>query len=80
MAAMGLFARVVHDAFGGAELQIGEQVVAAAVACCRCSLVPSRPLARPDIKRLMAYSSIAHMGYALMGLGRGHRVRRTRPC
>ena len=30
-----------------------------------------------DIKRLMAYSSIAHMGYALMGLAAGTAVRRA---
>jgi NADH-quinone oxidoreductase subunit N len=30
-------------------------------------------IGQTDIKRLMAYSSIAHMGYALMGLAAGTR-------
>jgi NADH-quinone oxidoreductase subunit N len=32
---------------------------------------PSPPSARRNIKRLMAYSSIGHMGYALVGLSAG---------
>ena len=69
MAAMGLFARVVHDAFGGV---IGEwQQVVAVLSLVSMFLGAVAAIGQGDIKRLMAYSSIAHMGFALMGLASG---------
>ena len=69
MAAMGLFARVVHDAFGGV---VGDwQQILAALAVASMFLGAVAAIGQRNIKRLMAYSSIAHMGYALMGLAAG---------
>ncbi|WP_397543930.1 NADH-quinone oxidoreductase subunit NuoN [Roseovarius salis] len=69
MAAMGLFARVVHDAFGGV---VGDwQQVIAVLSLLSMFLGAVAAIGQTDIKRLMAYSSIAHMGYALMGLAAG---------
>ena len=69
MAAMGLFARVVHDAFGGV---ISEwQQVVAVLSVVSMFLGAVAAIGQGDIKRLMAYSSIAHMGFALMGLASG---------
>ncbi|MEM8850102.1 MAG: NADH-quinone oxidoreductase subunit NuoN [Pseudomonadota bacterium] len=69
VAAMCLFARVVHDAFGGVVAD-WQQVVA--LVCVLSMFVGAiAAIGQRDIKRLMAYSSIAHMGYALMGLAAG---------
>jgi NADH-quinone oxidoreductase subunit N len=69
VAAMGLFARVVHDAFGGV---VGDwQQVLAVLSLLSMFLGAIAAIGQTDIKRLMAYSSIAHMGYALMGLAAG---------
>ena len=69
MAAMALFARVVHDAFGGV---VGDwQQVVAVLSLLSMFLGAVAAIGQTDIKRLMAYSSIAHMGYALMGLAAG---------
>ena len=69
MAAMGLFARVVHDAFGGV---IGDwQQIVAVLSVVSMFLGAVAAIGQRDIKRLMAYSSIAHMGFALMGLASG---------
>ena len=69
MAAMGLFARVVFDAFGGA---VGEwQQVIAALSVATMALGAVAAIGQTNIKRLMAYSSITHMGFALMGLAAG---------
>ncbi len=69
MAAMGLFARVVHDAFGGV---IGDwQQIVALLAVASMFLGAVAAIGQRNIKRLMAYSSIAHMGFALMGLASG---------
>jgi NADH:ubiquinone oxidoreductase subunit 2 (subunit N) len=75
MAAMGLFARVVHDAFGGVTADW--QQVVAVLSVFSMFLGAVAAIGQKDIKRLMAYSSIAHMGFALMGLGRRHGVRRS---
>src|SRR6056297_2706929 len=69
VAAMALFARVVHDAFGNV---VGDwQQVLAVLALLSMFLGAVAAIGQTDIKRLMAYSSIAHMGYALMGLAAG---------
>jgi NADH-quinone oxidoreductase subunit N len=69
VAAMALFARVVHDAFGGA---VGDwQQIVAFLAVVSMFLGAIAAIGQTDIKRLMAYSSISHMGFALMGLAAG---------
>ena len=69
VAAMGLFARVMHDAFG-TSVADWQQIVAF-LAVLSMFLGAIAAIGQTDIKRLMAYSSIAHMGFALMGLAAG---------
>ncbi len=69
VAAMGLFARVLHDAFGNA---VGDwQQIVALLSVASMFLGAVAAIGQTNIKRLMAFSSIAHMGYALMGLAAG---------
>ncbi len=69
VAAMALLARVVHDAFGNV---VGDwSQVIAVLSLLSMFLGGIAAIGQTDIKRLMAYSSIAHMGYALMGLAAG---------
>ncbi len=69
VAAMGLFARVVHDAYGGIVGDWQQIIVLLSVASMLLGAVGG--IGQRDIKRLMAYSSISHMGYALIGLAAG---------
>lgn len=69
VAAMALFARVLHDAFGSVTEQWQQVVILLSVLS--MFLGAFAAIGQTDIKRLMAYSSIAHMGYALMGLASG---------
>jgi NADH-quinone oxidoreductase subunit N len=69
VAAMGLFARVLHDAFGNAVSDWQQVIAFLSVASMFLGAVAA--IGQTNIKRLMAYSSIAHMGYALMGLAAG---------
>ncbi|MFO6465940.1 NADH-quinone oxidoreductase subunit NuoN [Jannaschia sp. KMU-145] len=69
VAAMCMFARVTHDAFGGV---VGDwQQIVALLSVLSMFLGAIAAIGQRDIKRLMAYSSIAHIGYALMGLAAG---------
>ncbi|TCP42978.1 NADH-quinone oxidoreductase subunit NuoN [Rhodovulum marinum] len=72
MAAMGLFARVLHDAFGAVPGDWGQ--VVAVLSLLSMALGAVAAIGQRNIKRLMAYSSIAHMGYALMGLAAGTQL------
>ena len=69
LAAMGLFARVMFDAFGNAVADW--QQVVAFLSLLSMFLGAIAAIGQTNIKRLMAYSSIAHMGFALMGLAAG---------
>ncbi|MBN2905565.1 MAG: NADH-quinone oxidoreductase subunit NuoN [Rhodobacteraceae bacterium] len=69
MAAMALFARVLFDAFGAVPGDWGQ--VVAVLSLLSMVLGAVAAIGQRNIKRLMAYSSIAHMGYALMGLAAG---------
>ncbi len=69
VAAMALFARVVHDAFSGV-VSDWQQIVAF-LSVISMFLGAIAAIGQQNIKRLMAYSSIAHMGFALMGLAAG---------
>ena len=69
VAAICMFARVTHDAFGGV---VGDwQQIVALLSVLSMFWGAIAAIGQRDIKRLMAYSSIAHMGYALMGLAAG---------
>ncbi|MQQ07551.1 NADH-quinone oxidoreductase subunit NuoN [Epibacterium sp. SM1979] len=69
VAAMSLFARLMFDAFGAA---IGDwQQVIVVLSVLSMFLGAVAAIGQRNIKRLMAYSSIAHMGYALIGLASG---------
>ncbi|MGA0539338.1 NADH-quinone oxidoreductase subunit NuoN [Neotabrizicola sp. VNH66] len=69
VAAMALIGRVVLDAFGTIPSQWGQVLAALAVVSMYLGAVAA--IGQKDIKRLMAFSSIAHMGYALIGLATG---------
>jgi NADH-quinone oxidoreductase subunit N len=69
VAAMALLARLAHDAFGAVPGDWGQIVAFLAVASMFVGSIAA--IGQRDIKRLMAYSSIAHMGYALIGLAAG---------
>ena len=69
MAAMGLLARVLHDAFGGVTGDWSQ--ILALLSVLSMFLGGFAAIGQRNIKRLMAYSSIAHMGFALMGLAAG---------
>ncbi|MGR3500201.1 MAG: NADH-quinone oxidoreductase subunit NuoN [Limimaricola soesokkakensis] len=69
MAAIALFARVVFDGFGGV---VGDwQQIVAFLSVVSVFWGGVAAIGQTNIKRLMAYSSIAHMGFALMGLASG---------
>lgn len=69
VAAMALIARVVFAAFGSIPAEWSQVLAALAVLSMFLGAVAA--IGQRDIKRLMAYSSIAHMGYALVGLAAG---------
>ena len=69
VAAMALFARVMLDAFGNAKADWQQVIVLISLLSMFLGAVAA--IGQTNIKRLMAYSSIAHMGYALMGLAAG---------
>ena len=69
VAAMGLFARVMFDAFGNATAYWGQIIALLSVMSMFLGAVAA--IGQTNIKRLMAYSSISHMGFALMGLTAG---------
>ncbi|WP_417673392.1 NADH-quinone oxidoreductase subunit NuoN [Pseudodonghicola sp.] len=69
MAAMGMMARLLFEAFGDA-IPDWSQVIAL-LSLLSMFLGSVAAIGQSDIKRLMAYSSITHMGFALMGLASG---------
>jgi NADH-quinone oxidoreductase subunit N len=69
MAAMALLVRVVIQAFPGILAQWQQIVVFIAIAS--MALGAFAAIGQSNIKRLMAYSSIGNMGYALVGLAAG---------
>ena len=69
VAAMALFARVLHDAFG--QIVGDWSQIVALLSLLSMFLGGIAAIGQTNIKRLMAFSSIAHMGYALMGLAAG---------
>lgn len=69
MAAMCLFARVMFDAFGSATADWTQ--IIALLSLLSMFLGAIAAIGQTNIKRLMAFSSIGHMGFALMGLASG---------
>ncbi|MDE3120287.1 MAG: NADH-quinone oxidoreductase subunit NuoN [Paracoccaceae bacterium] len=69
VAAMALIARLAEGAFGSAPKDWGQIIAFLSVASMFVGAVAA--IGQKDIKRLMAYSSISHMGFALMGLAAG---------
>ena len=69
LAAMVLLARILSEGFGGAVLQWRQVLVAMALISVAVGAFAG--LAQSDLKRLWAYSSIASIGYALVGLAAG---------
>jgi len=69
LAAMALTVRVLITAFPAVTLEWRQIVVFLAIAS--MALGSFAAIGQTNIKRLMAYSSIGHMGYALVGLAAG---------
>ncbi len=69
VAAMAMFARALVAGFPGATDQWQQVVVFIAIAS--MILGAFAAIGQNNIKRLMAYSSIGHMGFALVGLAAG---------
>jgi NADH-quinone oxidoreductase subunit N len=69
VAAMAVFVRVAIGAFPGIIFQWQQVIVFVAIAS--MALGAFAAIGQRNIKRLMAYSSIGHMGYALIGLAAG---------
>lgn len=72
IAAMALFVRVTYEAFEPAVKEWQQVVVFISMAS--MILGAFAAIGQNNIKRLMAYSSIGHMGYALVGLAAGNQV------
>jgi NADH-quinone oxidoreductase subunit N len=69
VAAMAVFTRVALTAFPGIVSQWQQIVVFVSIAS--MALGSFAAIGQKNIKRLMAYSSIGHMGFALVGLAAG---------
>jgi len=69
VAAMALMMRLTYGAFGSIEAEWSQVLVALSIASMLVGALGA--IMQTDIKRMMAYSSIAHMGYALAGLAAG---------
>ena len=69
LAAMALLVRVLTDGFGGLFVQWQKIIVFLAIAS--MFLGAFAAIGQTNIKRLMAYSSIGHVGFALVGLAAG---------
>jgi len=72
LAAMALLARVLAEAFPGITAQWQQIVVFIALAS--MILGAFAAIGQTNIKRLMAYSSIGHVGFALVGLAAGNET------
>ena len=66
VAAIGLMMRFLFDAFGQAVFEWSQILIVLSVASMVWGAFAA--LVQNNIKRLLAYSSIGHMGYALVGL------------
>jgi NADH-quinone oxidoreductase subunit N len=69
VAALALFVRTMLSAFPDAAAEWGQIIVFISILSMVLGAVAA--IGQNNIKRLMAYSSIGHMGYALVGLAAG---------
>ncbi|RIK93089.1 MAG: NADH-quinone oxidoreductase subunit NuoN [Proteobacteria bacterium] len=69
IAALALFARVVYEPFAALHDQWQQIIIFLSIASMALGAVAA--IVQTNIKRLMAYSSIGHVGYALIGLAAG---------
>ncbi len=69
MAAAAMITRILFDAFGGV-ISDWQQILAL-LALLSMFVGAVAAIGQTNIKRLMAYSSIGHMGFAIMGLAAG---------
>ncbi|MBT5415871.1 MAG: NADH-quinone oxidoreductase subunit N, partial [Rhodospirillaceae bacterium] len=69
IAAMALFVRVMIEPLGGAAAEWRQIIVFISIASMLLGAFAA--IWQTNIKRLLAYSSIGHMGYALIGLAAG---------
>lgn len=69
LAAMGLLMRLLYEPFGAASVQWGQVIYFVSLASMIVGAFAA--IAQEDIKRLMAYSSIGNIGYALIGIVAG---------
>ena len=72
VAAMILFTRVAYGAFG--EIKSDWQQIVSFLAVASMFIGSIAAIGQKDIKRMMAYSSIGHMGFALVGLASGTEI------
>lgn len=72
IAAMAVFIRVVIDAF--APIGTDWQQIVSFIAIASMALGSFAAIGQRNIKRLMAYSSIGHIGFALVGLAAGNET------
>lgn len=72
VAAIALFLRVMVGPFGDMTAQWQQVVIV--ISILSMSLGAFAAIAQVNIKRMMAYSSIGHVGYALMGLAVGNEA------
>ncbi|AHC73554.1 NADH-quinone oxidoreductase subunit N [Candidatus Endolissoclinum faulkneri L5] len=72
VAALALFLRVMIDPFR--DLLISWQPIIAFLSIVSVLIGGLAAIMQTNIKRLMAYSSIAHMGYSLIGLASGNET------
>ena len=69
VAAMALMMRLTYGAFGAIEAEWSQVLIALSIASMAVGALGA--IMQRDIKRMMAYSSIGHVGYALIGLAVG---------
>jgi NADH-quinone oxidoreductase subunit N len=72
IAALGLFLRVMIGPFDGMIAEWRQVIVFISVLSMVLGALAA--ISQTNIKRLMAYSSIGHVGYALIGLAAGNRA------
>ena len=71
IAAMGILVRIIFEAFPELTTQWNQVIIFIAIAS--MILGAFGAIGQTNIKRLMAYSSIGNMGFALVGLAAGNR-------
>lgn len=69
LAALALLARVLFDGFGGLVVQWQKIIIFLSIASMLLGAFAA--IGQTNFKRLMAYSSIGHVGFALVGLAAG---------